>query len=192
MNIIQTDINLPGPFKNKLAYTLDNVFTADECQQLIDLSEEQGYKPALYNDSYRPAQRNNYRCIIDSHEMANKIYDKIKSHIPKFCNDCECIGLNERLRFLRYEPKQYFKSHYDGFYQRSDRERSYITIQLYLNDGFDGGSTRFLDTSSNDFVDCFPKVGRILVFEHRILHQGMEISDGRKYAIRTDIMYRWK
>ena len=42
--------------------------------------------------------------------------------------------LNERLRFLRYEPGMYFQPHCDGQYWTPDtRECSYFTLQLYLN-----------------------------------------------------------
>jgi len=41
--------------------------------------------------------------------------------------------LNERLRFLRYEPGMYFQAHYDGQYWTPDaRECSYFTLQVYL------------------------------------------------------------
>ena len=39
-----------------------------------------------------------------------------------------------RLRILRYDPGDFFKPHYDGSYRRDNGERSYITIQLYLNE----------------------------------------------------------
>ena len=39
-----------------------------------------------------------------------------------------------RLRFLRYNPGQYFKPHFDGMYERTNGERSFITLQLYLNE----------------------------------------------------------
>lgn len=41
--------------------------------------------------------------------------------------------LNERLRFLRYEPGMYFQAHCDGQYWTPDtRECSYFTLQVYL------------------------------------------------------------
>jgi hypothetical protein len=41
--------------------------------------------------------------------------------------------LNERLRFLRYEPGMFFQPHCDGQYWTPDtRECSYFTLQVYL------------------------------------------------------------
>lgn len=73
-------------------------------------------------------------------------------------------------------------------YLRQDGERegeqSLVTCMLYLSEGFKGGETRFLDK-----VDVVPKTGSVLLFDHPILHEGCEVQKGRKYCIRTDVMY---
>jgi len=38
----------------------------------------------------------------------------------------------------------------------------------------------------------FTNVGSVLIFEHPILHEGSKLISGRKYAIRTDVMYSSK
>ncbi len=30
----------------------------------------------------------------------------------------------------------------------------------------------------------------VLVFEHKLLHESPELREGRKYTVRTDVMYR--
>ncbi|CUA71038.1 hypothetical protein RSOLAG22IIIB_04430 [Rhizoctonia solani] len=55
-------------------------------------------------------------------------------------------GFNQRLRFLRYSPGQFFRKHCDGNYHDPESGHiSYYTLQLYLNDipPEQGGSTRF-------------------------------------------------
>lgn len=39
---------------------------------------------------------------------------------------------------------------------------------------------------------CFvrPKEGTALVFNHDTLHEGLPVTDGVKYIIRTEVMYR--
>lgn len=61
-----------------------------------------------------------------------------------------------------------------------------VTIQLYLNQGAEGGETTFLE---GDGLKVIPKTGGVLLFEHRIEHEGSEVLSGVKYAIRSDIMY---
>ena len=34
-----------------------------------------------------------------------------------------------------------------------------------------------------------PKVGLALLFVHNIEHEGSLLEEGRKYAVRTDVMY---
>ena len=93
----------------------------------------------------------------------------------------------------------YFRPHFDGTYTRPDNsERSYITIQLYLNEGFKGGNTTFLYGKAQESwkfwekkdVGVVPKTGRVLVFQHDILHEGSLLEEGIKYSVRTDVMYK--
>jgi len=35
-----------------------------------------------------------------------------------------------------------------------------------------------------------PAAGKLLVFRHDILHQGAAVTSGRKYVLRSDVMYR--
>ena len=34
-----------------------------------------------------------------------------------------------------------------------------------------------------------PELGKALIFEHRILHEGVQVEEGSKYVLHTDIMY---
>ena len=192
--VITKTVLRPPNAEDRLAFTLDGVFTPEECQKWIDLTENKGYEDALVNvgggdQVLMKDVRNNKRCIIDSPEMAAEIMEIIQEFLPQTWNRKELSTLNERLRFLRYDPGQKFKGHFDGMYIRPDNsEASYITVQLYLNEGFKGGSTTFLHRQER--VECVPKTGRVLIFEHKIFHEGSALLEGRKYACRTDVMYK--
>lgn len=193
--IKQTQLKLQPSQKDRLAFILDNVFTKEECDELIALTETCGYDQALINigghkQQYLPDIRNNMRCILDDPTLADCIYQRILPFIPAVWNRRKVVSLNERLRFLRYDPPQFFASHYDGQYRRPNGEMSFITIQLYLNEGMEGGATSFLDYRGNkDPIACHPKIGRVLVFEHYCFHEGSPLIKGRKYTVRTDVMY---
>ena len=89
--------------------------------------------------------RNSKRCIHDSYSLAAQMWDRILGvcrDIPFFMNasfddnqNFEAIGLNERFRFLRYDRGEYFAPHRDGQYIRTNGDLSYVTVQLYLNEG---------------------------------------------------------
>ena len=38
-------------------------------------------------------------------------------------------------------------------------------------------------------LDVVPRAGSVLLFEHRLYHEGSLLVSGTKYAIRTDVMY---
>ena len=113
---------------------------------------------------------------------------------------------------MRYDPGGYFKPHQNGSYTRPDGSESSRLTLMYLNDGgggdFTGGETRFLlagpraanarprrtagqkGVSLDDEVTSLvPCCGDALVFSHELLHEGAVITAGRKYAVRTDVMY---
>jgi hypothetical protein len=50
-------------------------------------------------------------------------------------------------------------------------ERSYVTVQLYLNEGFEGGATTFLEESyrATKVSDCVPKTGWLVRFSLLVL-----------------------
>ena len=75
MEIVKTEVSLPlgfgGVKTDKLAFILDNVLTEAECSDLIQITKDQGYEPALINvggghQKKCPEVRNNERCILDS------------------------------------------------------------------------------------------------------------------------------
>ncbi|XP_045202904.2 uncharacterized protein LOC123556340 [Mercenaria mercenaria] len=192
--ITREDITLPECFKGKLAFVLRNVFSDKECKDYIKKTEKMGYEDALVNvgggrQRMMKDVRNNTRCIWDSFEEADRIWQRIKKYIPETWESRKVMALNERLRFLKYDPGEYFAPHMDGMYIRPNGEKSYITIQLYLNEGFEGGSTTFMNFAEKERVEVVPETGMVLVFQHDIMHEGSALIKGRKYSMRTDVMY---
>jgi len=93
----------------------------------------------------------------------------------------------------------FFYRHHDGDYVREDlSERSFYTMMLYLNDDFEGGSTNFLDETGpknekgeyNITHKIQPQPGMALVFDHRTLHEGDAVKNGKKYIMRSDILFK--
>ena len=168
-------------------WTIDHFLSEDECQHYIAITEQAGYEAATVGGaegkSYAPNIRNNRRAILDDRPMANDLWQRAKPYVPQFIQGYQAVGLNERFRFYRYDPKQFFHWHADGFHRRDNGERSRLTFMVYLNDDFEGGETTFENTSIK------PKAGTALVFIHGLMHEGSEVLAGRKYALRTDVMF---
>mmetsp|Transcript_5129 Transcript_5129/g.16305 ORF Transcript_5129/g.16305 Transcript_5129/m.16305 type:complete len:263 (-) Transcript_5129:520-1308(-) len=194
-----TPVRLPRPADwYKFAVVVKDVFSKDECAAMIADTEARGYEKALVNIGggrqmldvdYRRSQR----CMFDSVEQAQLLWEKVKQYVPSTWSydgeDWKVVGLNERLRFLRYDPGDFFAPHFDGTYIRDNGEASFITLMIYLNDDFRGGETSFLDIASDAKVLHKPLTGQILLFQHNIYHSGEELTRGQKYALRTDVMF---
>jgi predicted 2-oxoglutarate/Fe(II)-dependent dioxygenase YbiX len=175
--------------------TIDAVLAADECARLMAKIDEAGPAVAPISTPYgfvmNEGVRNNERAIFDDHALAAQLFASLEPVLPKHMIDdlggqMAPVGANERFRCYRYQPGQYFKPHYDGWFERNPHERSRLTLMVYLNDDFTGGGTRFLEFG----VEVAPRAGMALVFQHPVLHEGCTIERGVKYVLRSDVMYR--
>lgn len=117
------------------AVVLDNVLTRAECQALIDLAESQTsgqWARAMVNaefgqDKLYPDYRKSGRIMWDSEEMVARIWKRCEPLVPEISSleDRAAITgpnpvrlgevwqmnrLNERMRFLKYENGEFFRS----------------------------------------------------------------------------------
>jgi len=173
-------------------FTVSGVCEATECAALVRLADGIGWDAAPITVGpgrfvMAPDIRNNTRVILDDPDRAAALWRRLAPFVPARAG-WMAVGLNERLRFYRYEPGQYFFWHRDGAFVRDDQERSFLTVMLYLADGLGGGMTEF-DTRAGEF-QVAPRAGTALVFEHSLRHQGAPVERGVKLVLRTDVMFR--
>lgn len=180
------DLSLRIPFRFDsvaLLWVVENIYSAEECSDFISLIERK--KPNLATNN--PIYRDQDRVIIDDVETANKLFERLKPHLPETMGDFKLQRLNEKLRFYRYKPGQKFAPHMDHWYQPNDFEITLLTVLTYLNSDFTGGETRFMEQIK---AVVQPKQGSVAIFQHKIRHEGCEVIRGTKYAFRTDVIYR--
>lgn len=173
--------------------------------------------------------RNSRRIIRDDYDMASLILERVRPFLDEVQilqregakwsmimtpvknsrkamtlsrEKWEMVRLNERMRFLKYGPGQYFQPHFDGCFTtlqvhpHEPEQRTFLTLQVYLRSSSDlkGGATRFFSQSGefgSEFYDVEAIPGRVLIFQHRdFLHSGAEVVQGEKVALRSDILYR--
>ena len=138
--------------------------------------------------------RKSDRWMVDSPIAAGILFERLRHLIPTartgISDDWKHVGLNERLRFLRYSPGGYFAPHCDGQFVNDKGQHSLMTVMIYLNEPLSGGETNFLNPrNEEEAVNVRPKTGLALVFDHPLLHEGALLLQGVKYAIRTDVMF---
>jgi prolyl 4-hydroxylase len=168
-------------------FTIPAVLDAAECSEMIARAESGGFDVAPINAAggVRVVRdtRNNDRVMIDDELLAAMLWQRIRDEAPVMLEGRQARGLNERFRFYRYTRGQKFDWHSDGSFERGNGERSFLTFMVYLNEGYTGGETKF------DHCSVTGETGMALVFEHGLIHQGAEVTDGVKYVLRSDIMY---
>ena len=173
-------------------FVIPQFLTPEECETFIERSEQLGYADAPINTSFGPLVRkdvrDNQRLLLDDPELASAWWERAKGLLVEEWCGWKVVGLNERFRFYRYDPGQRFAPHTDGCFRRTNGEESQFTFLVYLNDGFEGGATAFRESRASLLVT--PERGKALVFYHRQLHEGLPVVRGRKYVLRTDVMYR--
>ncbi|MBL6851872.1 MAG: 2OG-Fe(II) oxygenase [Alphaproteobacteria bacterium] len=168
-------------------YTLTHFLSADECARLIAHAEASGFEAASIvtgsGTKFVPSIRNNARVIQDDLIRAADLWARLRDHVPPFIAGRQAIGVNERFRFYRYDPGQQFAGHEDAPFRRDNGEQSLLTFMVYLNDGFEGGETVFRE------VVIAPAMGTALLFRHELFHEGRAVRAGRKYVLRSDVMF---
>ncbi|MCE9565884.1 MAG: 2OG-Fe(II) oxygenase [Planctomycetes bacterium] len=179
-------------------FVVHDLLTPEECAEYIRITEEVGYGAAPITTPsgpmMAPHMRNNERVIIDQPEWAAKLWERVKTWIPSPYLGHEATRLNERFRFYRYDPGQTFRPHTDGHYAR-DEERSQLTFMVYLSGECEGGDTAIyiqddgLTLPYGTDIRVKPETGKALIFFHYLLHEGTPVTAGRKYVLRTDVMY---
>lgn len=165
---------------------------------MIEFAENKGFKEATVTINAKHDQRmlkhirNNDRVNFDDKELASKLFERLPKEVAEL-SGWKRNSLDSRFRFYRYDPGQRFRPHEDGSVTVGSLV-SHFTLLIYLNDDFSGGDTNFytprMRGTKSIIVDSVkPVVGDALIFQHEWRHEGEEILSGRKYVLRTDILY---
>jgi predicted 2-oxoglutarate/Fe(II)-dependent dioxygenase YbiX len=181
-------------------WTLPGVLTPDECRAVIATGEAAGFEAAAVRTSGGPQMmegvRNNDRIVFDDPALARLLWERVREHVPPEVEGARASGLYQPFRLYRYDPGQRFKRHKDGSEMTDTGERSRFTFLVYLNADCEGGETVFSDYTfengqgTRHEITATPEAGMGLVFKHERWHEGAPVIVGRKYVLRTDVLYR--
>ena len=163
----------------------------EECMQMIARSEAIGYEAAGVGGALVPQLRNNARAFLEDAALAAALWGRLAPVLPACRPGWAACGLHERFRFYRYDTAEQFAPHLDGCVSRDTGEESKLTFMIYLSDVEEGGETVFFTPNGDQQRFAVrPIAGKALAFEHLQLHAGASVVRGRKYVLRTDVMYR--
>ncbi|KAI0846021.1 oxidoreductase domain-containing protein [Daldinia vernicosa] len=174
--------------------TNKDILTPGECADLLKLVSPPNGAPwpaatVTTYDSYQILDLNSRFFIL------NDALD-IAGQFPIIHNETWRVSqLRHELGFLKYGPAQCFRPHCDGQFVDEDGARSYLTAHLYLNgdEDVEWGATRFgvdFEHPREGKLDINPTAGSLVIFQQRdMYHEGVIVTKGTKYTMRTDVMY---
>lgn len=180
-------------------WTVSDIFSTEECRDLITRGEAVGFEAADVRTSSGPQKmenvRNNDRALLEDSTLSRALWERVREFVPAEIDGCRAAGLYTPFRFYRYDVGQRFKRHKDGRETIASGEQSRLTFLVYLNEDYEGGETVFTDYVFRDGeritreVRVKPETGTGLFFVHERWHEGAPIIHGRKYVLRSDVLY---
>lgn len=189
----------------KFAVLLNNALSPEECAGMLKRS-----KGEKFQDIHVGKSKSNEdtlarfnRSVVDDMELADVLYDRVVNALEKIPELWERFSeaswtqatsnvpikatrLNNKFHFIKYAYGDFTVPLKDGQFT-SGEEKSFVTMQLYLNDGFKGGMTSF--KGSKKHFDVKAKPGSILLFDQELRHEECEVVKGRRHVLRSEVMF---
>lgn len=211
----QIGLDKKPPPKKIFACKIPALISPAQALELIRLSESIGYRNFIRNvpegttaQSKPEPARTHTACTVHSLELAAWIWHRVAPLVKDVTRDFSsrhwkphCI--NPCMRFSRYAEGQLFETHTDDVHEKFDRrppERSFFTVVLYLNEGFESGSLRYVTSAVTKYVSAesadrivhtvMPTTGLCMIFQHDLLHEALPPRGPiPKYILRTDVVF---
>jgi PKHD-type hydroxylase len=168
---------------------IDNIFTPDECKEIIKIGNKRGLKKAdVYSDGLNQKVDENIRISKVSwlypNEDTNWIFLRVSSAITQLNEQFfkfDLFGFIEGFQFTKYEaPTGYSGMHIDKVLHKKIRKLS-ITIQLSDPKDYEGGE---LAIQTNQEKNLMPKgQGKLVAFPSYALHGVSPVTKGTRYSL---------
>jgi prolyl 4-hydroxylase len=166
---------------------LDGLFSPARCARFIAAQDAPDAVLVAVDSALASYDRG---LLVDA-ALAAEVWAAVRPLLPPavvaagaYCND--------HFRFSKYSDGQGFDVHRDGQNQDGRGGRSEYTVNVFLNAGFGGGETDFLDEDREVAFRALPAPGRAALFDRHILHRGNVVratpAAAHKYLLRTDVM----
>lgn len=176
---------------NPLLIVLDGILSQQECTDLIAKADNMDLQLTErgVNGNNDNSNAVYYRSEINDPDLAQILLQRLLPFIPREYN---IISILPEFRLAKYKDGGSFPMHKDGIKQdRNTGNRSILTLNIFLNDNFEGGETDFyLEDQTTLRMRASPKTGTGALFYSRQYHCGNEVKNGYKYLLRSYLMTR--
>lgn len=173
---------------------IDDFLTFDECSKLIAYIEQHNAKSKVSTakgDVYEKTSRTSSTCNLPmGDETVKQVAKKIAKEVGRD------LKFMENLQGQKYQQNEYFRAHHDWFHDGEPYNANCLhsgnrteTLMIYLNDGFEGGTTNFHKLQ----FEGIPKRGRAIYWTNLkdgkgdpdAIHEGSDVTSGTKYIITS-------
>jgi hypothetical protein len=154
---------------------------------VIARSEAIGYEAATVGGALAVEIRNNARVILDDAGLAAELWARARPLMPQV-GGREAVGLNPRLRFYRYDVGEGVRPALRRELLAGRRHREPADVHGLPERRMRGRRDELLRTGRHAPAGGPARAGQALVFAHLPCTRGRR-HGGRKYALRTDVMY---
>ena len=172
-------------------WEIENFVSKEFCEHMIQRAEEKGWeKSTIKNPSGNIVStqvRNNDVCRMSNSEITDELFNRIRWDENLEKDGWFIFEVAKDFKIYRYsDPSQYFGMHYDRQVTGPLKTTSFVTMLIYLNEDFEGGTTEF-----QDGYQVVPKTGKAaFLTQNNYLHEAREVTKGTKYVMRFDLLYK--
>jgi len=142
----------------------------------IEAAERTVHESVRKTTSLHPSQRTFTRI----HERIAEKRSALESHFGATLTDCE------RPQFLRYRTGDFFVRHQDGNTDQHEFDHlriRRISIVVFLNDAFSGGSLNFHDDATT--YALAGETGLLVAFKAETVHEVVPVTSGERFTVIT-------
>jgi hypothetical protein len=187
---------------------IDDVLDASTCRALIKQADSDrwltttaemhraangphAFPTRRANDADRPcrlvgADRDRPRfAVLDLPVMALRLHYRLLDHLPISREGAQLTGLKPLLRCVEYRRGEGTRAHTDPARETLDGQLSQLSVLVFLNDHFTGGSVEFPELGRT----VRARAGRACVFSHSLTHIDRVVERGRKFVLETEVFY---
>lgn len=176
---------------------IDDALAPSDLDQLMGSVRAVRFEP---QDLGRGVFARRERAQLDDAEVGAMLWERIGPHLPPLAwwfvgsrtprlepavDDWTAVGCNPRSRLYRYGMGASFSEHEDEPWKPDSTTRSMLTVLVYLPVGGCEGGETVIDGETVAVVD-----GRVVVFDHGLLHEGKPVERGQKLVLRNDVIAR--
>lgn len=164
----------------------DNVFTAQECDSIIEIGKKTGLENGKLSDGSVDFEYRKSKILFfnSNNSSFNWIYQRVTDAVniinKQFWNyDLSYI---EDLQFTSYTEKDdFFTKHIDQISQGGNYRKLSFSIQLSSPNNYEG-SDLLLHTSSN-YLTTRKEKGTMIFFPSFVLHEVTPLISGERYSL---------